>query len=131
MLTSLIETCSPAASGSNLWTWSPAHNGVYTLAASYNNLRRRTPLPQPSPIHSRMVFKRLWSTCSPRKTVPCAWKLLKGRLPTVDNLTRRGMQINSALCPLCSEEDETMDHLFFRCKISYLVWAASLKMVGT
>lgn len=129
-LLSIIGPISVSAAGTDTWHWSPAKNGVYTTAAAYDFLRRRSPVSVPQPNSLRLTFKRLWSTWSPRKTIPCAWKLFNGRLSTLVNLSRRGVQLNSTLCPLCKEIDESEEHLFFRCKSSSQIWAGFFKMVG-
>lgn len=71
-----------------------------------------------------VLSKKLWSSWSPQKVLPCAWRLLKNRLPTLDNLIRRGVPVQNSICKLCMEHDETTNHLFFFCKVFTLVWHA-------
>lgn len=61
-----------------------------------------------------------------------AWKVIRGRLPTKDQLARRTManQNLNMLCELCNDEMETVQHLFFRCKIAYRVWSEIYKWWG-
>lgn len=49
------------------------------------------------------------------------WLGLLARLPTRDRLRRWGMNIPSS-CVLCSNGDESHDHLFFECSFSSRIW---------
>ncbi|XP_074288106.1 uncharacterized protein LOC141613269 [Silene latifolia] len=42
-------------------------------------------------------------------------------LPTIDNLNLRGLHLVNR-CVLCCSQDENLEHLFFRCSFSSLVW---------
>lgn len=83
-----------------------------------------------SPTQETQAFKLIWRTWSPRKTVPCVWRLLKHCLPTSINLLRRGVSLPSVTCPLCAEEDEDLEHLFFRCKTSLSIGYTFLQWLG-
>src|ERR1044072_3729804 len=48
------------------------------------------------------------------------WMTLKGRLPTRDRLVRFGI-INETGCCLCGG-DESIEHLFFTCRVTYKIW---------
>ncbi|GJR72689.1 RNA-directed DNA polymerase, eukaryota [Tanacetum coccineum] len=57
-------------------------------------------------------------------------------LPTRVNLIRRGITIESSLCPVCSVCEEDVCHIFFRCDLAQLVlrricrwWAYDLSMI--
>jgi len=34
------------------------------------------------------------------------------------------------MCPLCNQEEETINHLFVECKVAYKVWLMVSKWVG-
>ena len=38
------------------------------------------------------------------------------------NLAARGVHLESKLCPICLEEDEDVDHVFFKCGHAMKVW---------
>ncbi|XP_074290488.1 uncharacterized protein LOC141617204 [Silene latifolia] len=46
---------------------------------------------------------------------------VQNKLPTVDNVCRRGMMIVNR-CVLCENHSETATHLFFECEYSATVW---------
>ncbi|GJW51150.1 RNA-directed DNA polymerase, eukaryota [Tanacetum coccineum] len=54
----------------------------------------------------------------PIKVNVLAWKICLDRLPTRLNLSSRGLDIPSILCPLCNEAVESTSHLFFSCPLA-------------
>ncbi|GJY16127.1 leucine-rich repeat-containing protein [Tanacetum coccineum] len=46
-----------------------------------------------------------------------AWKVRINGLPTRWNISRRGIDIPSILCPLCETGVESSKHLFFKCSV--------------
>ncbi|GJR83229.1 RNA-directed DNA polymerase, eukaryota [Tanacetum coccineum] len=59
-----------------------------------------------------------WVTMIPIKINILAWKISMDRLPTRFNLSSRGLEIQSILCPLCNVAVETTSHIFFSCSLS-------------
>ncbi|GJU78710.1 RNA-directed DNA polymerase, eukaryota, reverse transcriptase zinc-binding domain protein [Tanacetum coccineum] len=70
--------------------------------------------------------KRFLSVCSKTRWVKyvsikvnvLAWKIKIDALPTRFNISRRGIDIHSILCPVCDGGVESSEHLFFRCHLS-------------
>ncbi|XP_075099181.1 uncharacterized protein LOC142176040 [Nicotiana tabacum] len=54
---------------------------------------------------------------------------LQPRLHTKDKVAGCGSMIDQT-CELCKEENETMQHLFFECKVTREVWERLLKWQG-
>ncbi|GJR12387.1 RNA-directed DNA polymerase, eukaryota, reverse transcriptase zinc-binding domain protein [Tanacetum coccineum] len=50
------------------------------------------------------------------------WRLSLDRLPTWLNLSLRGLDIPSVVCPMCNDVVEAVDHVFFGCDLSSDVW---------
>ncbi|KAK9070699.1 hypothetical protein SSX86_011101 [Deinandra increscens subsp. villosa] len=44
------------------------------------------------------------------------------RITTFVAIHRRNIPINSQVCRLCNERDETTTHLFIGCRLSYFIW---------
>ena len=59
-----------------------------------------------------------WVKLIPIKVNIFAWKLRHDRLPTRDNLARRGIFIHHNCCPVCETEIEDLSHLFFLCEVA-------------
>lgn len=63
------------------------------------------------------------------KSVFILWLALHKRLPTKDRLIRWGINC-AAVCPLCMNVDESLDHLFFQCSFSAEVWHRVMQWIG-
>ena len=56
-----------------------------------------------------------------------AWMAILNRLPTKDRLRTWGFDI-AGDCPLCKQEQETRNHLFFECSFSKAIWKMILTL---
>nr|XP_007149215.1 hypothetical protein PHAVU_005G051200g [Phaseolus vulgaris]ESW21209.1 hypothetical protein PHAVU_005G051200g [Phaseolus vulgaris] len=56
--------------------------------------------------------------------------MLNNSIATKDNLLRRGVSVVSCLCELSGEEEETVCHLFFKCKFVWKFWGLCLSWLG-
>ncbi|GJR55687.1 RNA-directed DNA polymerase, eukaryota [Tanacetum coccineum] len=61
--------------------------------------------------------KTRWVKYVPIKVNILAWKVKMEALPVRFNLSRRGIDIGSIVCPVCESEVETASHLFFKCSL--------------
>ncbi|GJS19900.1 RNA-directed DNA polymerase, eukaryota [Tanacetum coccineum] len=59
-----------------------------------------------------------WIKAVPIKVNVLAWKIKLDNLPTRLNISRRGMDIDSILCPTCGKAVESTRHIFFTCQIA-------------
>nr|GEY70091.1 RNA-directed DNA polymerase, eukaryota [Tanacetum cinerariifolium] len=62
--------------------------------------------------------KTLWIKAVPIKVNVHDWKVKLGGLPTRLNISRRGIDIESILCPMCGKAVESTSHIFFTCQMS-------------
>ena len=65
----------------------------------------------------------LWKNYIPPKRAIHSWKVLQRRLPTDNNLAKRGF-IMASRCHLCKKEVEIVDHVFIQCSFSRTLWVA-------
>ncbi|GJU37412.1 RNA-directed DNA polymerase, eukaryota [Tanacetum coccineum] len=68
------------------------------------------------------IFRSRWVKYIPIKINIFAWRARLDRLPTRSNLLRRGVVLDSSLCPICGEVPEDIFHVLFRCDIAMLVF---------
>ncbi|PWA92914.1 reverse transcriptase zinc-binding domain-containing protein [Artemisia annua] len=68
-----------------------------------------------------------WNKVVPLKININTWHVLNGRMATRANLDRRGVDLDSARCPICDDAIETEEHLFVDCKITRHAWINDLK----
>ena len=65
--------------------------------------------------------KKIWKMKIPVKTKIFAWYLRRGVILTKDNLIKKNWH-GSTKCVFC-HEDETIKHLFFKCKFARSIWS--------
>ena len=103
--------------GMDKLVWKHSTTGEYKVKKAYDMLSG-TP-------HRSAVPKAVWSTIwklkLPMKIFTFIWKLLHNGLQVKSILNIRGIA-SEPTCPLCSEDDETLSHLFLFCQFSRAVW---------
>ncbi|GJU33061.1 RNA-directed DNA polymerase, eukaryota [Tanacetum coccineum] len=62
-----------------------------------------------------------WVKFIPIKVNVFSWRARLDRLLTRVNLSRRGVLLDSHLCPLCNAAMEDVQHVFFRCDVARFV----------
>ncbi|GJR40777.1 RNA-directed DNA polymerase, eukaryota [Tanacetum coccineum] len=87
------------------WVWSLEGSGEFSVA-SVRKLIDDNMLPE-------VASKTRWIKAMPIKVNVHAWKVKLDCLPTRINISRRGMDIESILCPMCGEAAESSRHIFF------------------
>ena len=70
---------------------------------------------------------KVWCKVAPAKVEMFVWFLVLGKLNTKDRLVHLNV-IDSANvnCVLCNEHEESIQHLFFSCKVAWLLWISCL-----
>ncbi|GAU50659.1 hypothetical protein TSUD_241690 [Trifolium subterraneum] len=73
----------------------------------------------------------VWNSLVPSKMSTIAWRLFHKRLPTKENLRKRGVPLNSsALCVGGCGNPEMEDHLFFNCPTLGAIWRGIARWLG-
>jgi hypothetical protein len=80
---------------------------------------------------SRHIHKNIWKGVVPSKVSALVWQVLLDRIPTKQNLVRRGILLNEAAgCVLCDGATETSKHLFLHCRFTAAVWYEVYRWLG-
>ena len=58
------------------------------------------------------------------------WRVLENKLAIKNNLVRRGVVTESNMCVLCGMKEESCSHLFFECRLVWLVWSQCYAWLG-
>jgi len=106
------------------WCWVPDSVTGYTVRGAYHSLVEDLAIP---PSASSVVEPSIWRKDVPLKVSIFAWRLLRNRLTTKDNLYRRRIiQEEAQLCISGCGKIEMTDHLFLHCdvfgQVLQLVW---------
>jgi len=86
--------------------WGGDTTGNFSVKSAYARLANQNNEAQDG------VLCSLWQARAMPKALITAWRILLDRIPTYVNLLRRGVTVNSSICVLCIESEETTQHLF-------------------
>ncbi|KAJ9547496.1 hypothetical protein OSB04_020039 [Centaurea solstitialis] len=100
--------------GVDKWCWEGDSDGEYTVSSLRGIIDGVL-----NPPNDNMCF---WNNWLPLRIKCFMWRLLLNRIPTRTNLSKRGVNTPSLLCPLCNLEEETVDHLFCSCSAVKDLW---------
>nr|GEY43105.1 RNA-directed DNA polymerase, eukaryota, reverse transcriptase zinc-binding domain protein [Tanacetum cinerariifolium] len=88
------------------YVWTLESDGVFLVASIRKEIDGR-------PFQDVSLSTR-WVKSVPIKVNIIAWKVKSNAFPTRFNISRRGMDIDSIVCPICNADVETTNHLFFQ-----------------
>lgn len=71
--------------------------------------------------HIVHFFKLIWNSAIPLSRLFFLWRISQGKLPTDDNLMKRGCIIVS-MCSLCGFVAESTTRLFLHCSFAQGLW---------
>jgi hypothetical protein len=108
----MLNDCSLIDNRADSVLWALDKKNQFTTKSMYRFLTDRG-------ANSR-VAGFIWKSKVPLKIKFFLWQLLNNRLQTAENLATKGWK-GSILCCLCGCL-ETMDHIFFKCHLTVLVW---------
>ncbi|GKC11408.1 RNA-directed DNA polymerase, eukaryota [Tanacetum coccineum] len=94
---------------SDRWVWSLEGSGEFSVASIRKMIDEKR--------LSTVDTKTRWIKCVPIKVNILAWKIKIDALPTRFKISRRGIDIDSILCPICDCGVESASHLFFSCSL--------------
>lgn len=105
----------------DLFVWRFAPNGKYSTKLAYESFFLGSTEFRP--------WRRIWKTWSPPKCRFFLWLVGHDRCWTSDRLARRGLP-HSESCPLCDQEEETINHLLVGCVFARQFWFLVLQEAG-
>lgn len=108
-------TLDPEREDSFVWRWSA--DRIFSARSAYAALFAGTTV---APVTSE-----IWRSRAPYSCKFFAWLVSRNRCWTADRLQRRGLP-RPAACPLCDQEQETLQHLLLGCVVAREVWAWAL-----
>ncbi|GKF43825.1 RNA-directed DNA polymerase, eukaryota, partial [Tanacetum coccineum] len=95
------------------WVWSLNSSGEFTVKFVRNYIDDIL-LPTGTPTR--------WVKVMPINVNIFAWRVWLDNLPTRFNLSSKGLENSSIICPCCNTAAETTSHLFFSCDLGRHVW---------
>ncbi|XP_057793096.1 uncharacterized protein LOC131009702 [Salvia miltiorrhiza] len=113
------------------WNWTAAPDGKYTTRSSYIAIKSRRSDCQSQNADAKSLAS-VWTTPAPHKAFVTLWRILRNRLPTCDNLSKRNTSLGDEEreCPHCHEHGESTNHLFTSCAKTQEIWDEIQKWIG-
>ena len=108
----------------DMLVWSGDQSGAFSVKSAHLNLCHQ------HEGSSKEVFSRLWEAKAMPKAMVTAWGILLGRLPTFDNLIRRGLVVTSSSYVFCNGFEESAQHIFLDCVLAQRVWSSCFRWIG-
>ncbi|GAU39054.1 hypothetical protein TSUD_396590 [Trifolium subterraneum] len=107
------------------WVWRPDLSGGYSVQGTYDLLTSMGGQAMAA------TTDLIWHKLVPLKVSVAAWRLLRNRLPTKDNLVRRHIISQGAhLCVDGCGAPETAKHLFLSCPVFAPLWGLVRNWIG-
>ena len=123
-LLSLIMRKTPRKDRNDVLVWNGEQDGEFSVKSTYSVLCSL------ANNEVQDIFSSLWQAIAVPKALYTAWRILIERLPTYDNLIRRGLVVSSPLCVFCKETQETTQHFFLDCAYAQRVWILCFRWFG-
>eukprot|EP00253_Pinus_taeda_P012787 PITA_12787 len=95
--------------------WGPKGNGEFSLKEARSIIEREE---QPDTVP---WADKVWDNFQWPKIRTFLWLLMQRRTLTWENLLRKGFQ-GPSRCPMCLQEEETMNHIFNSCEWASQLW---------
>jgi ribonuclease HI len=75
-------------------------------------------------LESNILWKNIWGLRIPNSIKMFLWQACQNILPTKDNLSKRGMDLDP-MCMFCNSEQETVLHILWECPSAMDVWGST------
>ncbi|GKV51081.1 hypothetical protein SLEP1_g57759 [Rubroshorea leprosula] len=121
MLEKMLEGVHLKEGVGDVWKWVHEIEGKYVVKIAYDLLAST------ECVLEDQMCKLIWCRWVPSKVAFFGWRLCLNRLPTKENLQKRGIQLQvGAFCDCCNENVEEVNHLFCVCYKTWLLWTQVL-----
>jgi hypothetical protein len=109
----------PDLEDSHIWKFSSS--GKYSAKSAYEAMFVGAICFQP--------WGRIWKSWAPGQCKFFMWLVSHNKCWTTDRLAKRGRP-HPEKCPLCDQEEETINHLIFSCVFALQAWFEVLQVLG-
>ncbi|TQD76419.1 hypothetical protein C1H46_038047 [Malus baccata] len=118
----ILEMPLPIDEDKDVLIWEVSTSGVFSFSDGYEIVRHRFPVKSWASI--------IWRPFIPPRYSILVWKILFNKLPTEDQLQRRGIPL-APICQLCHKNSESIDHIFSSCEFAQCAWRWLATQFGT
>jgi hypothetical protein len=100
-------------------SWALEPSGCYSTSSMYMRLSQGAAVTH---------FKDVWRMKVPPRIRVFLWQLIRGRLPSCEQVAKRHGP-SDGLCALCGEIEDC-NHIFFSCHLARFMWAGVRELLG-
>ncbi|XP_050113925.1 uncharacterized protein LOC126592246 [Malus sylvestris] len=118
----ILEMPLPIDEDKDVLIWEVSTSGVFSFSDGYEIVRHRFTV--------KSWASTIWRPFIPPRYSILVWKILFNKLPTEDQLQRRGIPL-APICQLCHKNSESIDHLFSSCEFAQCAWRWLATQFGT
>lgn len=104
----------PLYSKEDFMVWNGSNLGVMSFKGAFLYLN--------PPKNAIPWCRIIWSSSIPPTKSFIVWRLVHNRLPTDENLKKKGCS-NASICNLCNCSEEASSHLFLTCQFAKDIWS--------
>ncbi|XP_071704313.1 uncharacterized protein [Rutidosis leptorrhynchoides] len=123
-IVSMVKSCTSFGNCENSWLCKLDNSGLYKTRTMANKIDELS-LPRNN---SSIVTPR--NNFLPQKIGIFIWITLRGRIPVRVELDKRGIDLDTLLCPMCNDALKEVNHGLISCKYAKEVWEGSYKWWG-
>ncbi|XP_057793038.1 uncharacterized protein LOC131009642 [Salvia miltiorrhiza] len=130
-LLSVISDVCPSAGIDDQWIWCGTKDGSFSTKTAYMAIKASRNATAPAVINEKELAM-VWDTPAIHKARVNAWRILKNRMPTCDNLGKRSVPLTTEemTCNACFHSPESANHTFLSCPKSERVWDEVQRWMG-
>ncbi|XP_057811901.1 uncharacterized protein LOC131026149 [Salvia miltiorrhiza] len=130
-LLSAISLVSLKAEMDDGWQWKADKNSIFSAKSAYSIISE-VKKEAVAENESKESLAKVWRAPAPHKARTTAWRILRNRLPTCDNLLRRNipLQVADRGCNACFHQQESINHLLLHCPKTRKLWDEVYKWLG-
>jgi hypothetical protein len=120
-----IQKIRIAPSTTDLYLWTPSTNGLFSTKTAYkiiSNLRSSSAFSLFPPT----IWNSLWKLNLTDRLKLFLWKIAWDIIPSKIRINDVfPIPIADLVCTLCNVEEDSLNHLFFRCAFARIAWRSS------
>lgn len=122
----------PSFPRQDTWSWGLTKSGAFTVKSAYHRiLNSEWASSAASGCTSQdKVWDNIWHAKVPQKIKFFCWRAVRNAIPTLQNLTRRGMEVDP-ICSRCGEGVESDVHMLATCPEAAKAWYFSALRLDT
>ncbi|XP_057791320.1 uncharacterized protein LOC131008461 [Salvia miltiorrhiza] len=120
-LTEVISDVVPCLGKKNGWRWKAAKDVTFSTSSAYETIAKEK---REEVASSAAELAKVWNAPTIHKARVTAWRSLRNRLATCDNLLKRKIQIadDERWCNACAMAEDSVEHVLLHCPKTEQVW---------